>query len=129
MRCPNYQLQRLRTTFGVVLAMLAVVALLMSQAGLVLHTLHHLADAGERDGSVVTLASGSAELTDAGKSQSEGFCLQCLEGASHTTALTPTASAVIATGAHVVAVFVVPADFTVRVSGHPRQRGPPATST
>ena len=128
MRSPIFRLRRLHTTFGVVFAMLAVVALLISQAGLVLHVLEHLAGAVGRDGSVVTLASGPTELTDSGKSESEGLCLQCLEGASHTTVLTGTASPVIAAGAHVLAVFVIPTDVTVRVLGHPRQRGPPATS-
>ena len=124
-----FRFQRLRTPFGVVLAMLAVVALLVSQAGLVLHALEHLAGAQGRGGSVVTLASSPTEFSDSGKSQSEGLCLQCLEGASHTTALTGNASVAIAAGAQVLTVVVVPAAFSVRVLDHPRQRGPPATST
>ena len=109
------------------LGVIAVLALLISQTGLVLHALEHLAAAGTRGTANVSSLSTPADLTDAGKSPGEGVCLKCLEGASHATALTGGAPAVILAGAHVLAALVIPADPAVRAVAQPRQRGPPAS--
>jgi len=109
------------------LASLAVVALLISQAGLVWHALEHLARAAAHGEPARQSLSIPADLTDADKAPGEGLCLKCLEGASHSTVLTGGASPVIASGTHVLAAIEIPADRTAPAISQPRQRGPPAT--
>ena len=119
--------RQLRASFGMVLASLAIVALLISQAGLVWHAFEHLASAGGRGEPARLSLSIPADLTDTDKSPAEGVCLKCVEGSSHSTALTGGASSVVLHGAHVLAATDIPADSPAPVPGQPRQRGPPAS--
>ena len=109
------------------LASLAIVALLISQAGLVWHALEHLASAVAHGEPVRLSLSIPADLTDTDKSPREGVCLKCLEGSSHLTALTGSVSPVIVTGAHVLAAIEIPEDPAAPATIQTRQRGPPAS--
>ena len=129
MRVAAYRSGQLRASFGMVLASLAIVALLISQAGLVWHAFEHLASAVVHGDPARLSLSIPADLTDADKSPGEGVCLKCLEGASHATALTGGAPAVFLAGAHVLAALVIPADPAERAVAQPRQRGPPLPSS
>ena len=123
-----YRSRQLRASFGMALASLAIVALLISQAGLVWHAFEHLALAAAHGEPARLSLSIPADLTDTDKSPAEGACLKCLEGSSHSTALTGIASTVILHGVHVLAAIHIPADSPAPVQGQPRQRGPPAFS-
>ena len=127
MRVAAYRSGQLRASFGMVLASLAIVALLISQAGLVWHAFEHLASAVVHGDPARLSLSIPADLTDNDKSPGEGVCLKCLEGSSHSTALTGVASTVIVPGAQVLAAIAVPEDSAAPAPGQPRQRGPPAS--
>ena len=127
MRVAAYRSGQLRASFGMVLASLAIVALLISQAGLVWHAFEHLASAVVRGDPARLSLSIPADLTDNDKSPGEGVCLKCLEGSSHSTALTGVASTVIVPGAQVLAVVEIPSYPPALAPGQPRQRGPPAS--
>ncbi|MEI6113374.1 MAG: hypothetical protein WCP99_02290 [Burkholderiales bacterium] len=127
MRVAAYRSGQLRASFGMVLVSLAIVALLISQAGLVWHAFEHLASAVVHGDPARLSLSIPADLTDADKSPGEGVCLKCLEGSSHSTALTGVASTVIVPGAQVLAVVEIPSYPPALAPGQPRQRGPPAS--
>jgi len=128
MRVAAYRSGQLRASFGMVLASLAIAALLISQAGLVWHAFEHLASAVAHGDPARLSLSIPADLTDTDKSPAEGVCLKCLEGSTHSTALTGSASPVIVTGAHVLVAIEIPEDPAAPATGQPRQRGPPASS-
>ena len=127
MHVAAYRSGQSRASFGMVLALLAIVALLISQAGLVWHAFEHLGLAAARGAPARLSLSIPSDLTDADKSPGEGACLKCLEGSAHSTALTGGASPVIVPGAQVLAAAEIPTACVEPAPGQPRQRGPPAS--
>lgn len=108
-----------RKVVGQVLACVAVVALLVIQAGMVWHGLEHVAKASGEPAYSTNILSGE-------KTQpASGLCLKCLEDLTHSVGLisqTPQTKVSLATGLRQAALpacgFATPVEFA-------NQRGPP----
>lgn len=124
----NFHRESLRSGFGMVLAIIAVVALLCSQAGLVVHALEHLTKSGVRGAAPALSSTIQSVQTDPAKSTGDGVCAKCLDGAAHTTALTGAASSAFLPGAQVLASPVLAAKPPEGADLIARQRGPPSLS-
>jgi len=122
-----YRPRQLRASFGMALASVAIVALLVSQAGLVWHALEHLALAMAHGEPARFSLATPGDVTETDKSPGESVCLKCLEGASHSTALTGSAPPPIVPGAHALASSEIPGDPATPATSQTRQRGPPAS--
>ena len=121
----SFLLQRdlCRQAVGQVLACLAVVALLVMQAGMVWHGLEHVAKAsGKNSYSLNTLSANQVQPQPA-----SGLCLKCLEDLTHSVGLISqpllhevSLQTLLLQGAVAVCSFAMPVELA-------NQRGPPVS--
>lgn len=127
MRTLIIRLGRWHARFGMAFAMLAVIALLQSQAGLVWHALEHLALAGNAGSAGSFSVSLPGAMPDSGKAPTDGVCIKCVEGVSNATAIVDGASVAIDAPVPVRTHAAPPSVRAALPAPAARQRGPPSS--